>query len=203
MNKDWVKNNPYLCLFGDMCDFGIRLSDLKLIQKKIEEIEFSDTTNYGGEETLITYSFPDIPRNGFIVTLMIFAESEFRNIVKILDILEKYPIGWNDVRGNAFEKLLLFTKKFSKLQIKGNKKSEDRIRSLIETRNCIVHANSIVIDYPKKNIVSDFIKTLAGCKIDNGSISFSFEGTLECAELIEKYITFVYQAALLKYPNEK
>lgn len=202
MNKDWVKNNPYLCLFGDMCDFGIRLSDLKLIQKRIEEIEFTDTTDSDEGETLITYSFPDIPRNGFIVTLMIFAESEFKNIVKVLDILEEYPIEWNDVRGNAFEKLLLFIKKFSKLQTTENKNNEDRIRSLIETRNCIVHANSIIQEYSKQKMVADFIATLTGCEIDNGLISFSFEGILECVDLIENYITSVYQAALLKYPNK-
>jgi hypothetical protein len=202
MNTDWVKKNPYLCLFGDMCDFGIRLSDLKLIKKKIEEIEFSDTNANDEEETLITYSFPDIPRNGFIVTLLIFAEREFRNIVKVLDILEKYPIGWNDVRGNSFGKMLLFTKNFSKLKIDGNKNIENRIRSLIETRNCIVHANSIVIEYSKQKTVCDFIKTLTECKIDNGQISFSVEGILECLDLIEKFITLIYQAALLKYPDK-
>ena len=99
--------------------------------------------------------------------------------------------------------MLLFINKFSKLQLTESIDNENRIRSLIETRNCIVHSNSDVQDYPKKKVVESFVKTLTGCEIKDGYLSFSFEGIIECVDLIERYVTSIYEAALLKYPDKR
>lgn len=204
MNEEAIKQRPNLFLFGDMCDFSIVLSDLKLIHKKTEELDFDnsdDQTNL--EETLITYSFPAFPRSGFIVTLMIMAENQFRSFVTTLRILEDYPIKWNHLRGSAFDKLLIFSEKLSKIRIDVDKIVKDRIRSLIETRNCIVHSNSCVPEYSHPEVVEKFVNSLTGCTVEDGYIHLSFEGCFECADLVENFMTAVYHAALKKYPKEK
>ncbi|MBN2030765.1 hypothetical protein JW824_11030 [bacterium] len=205
MIKDTIIKKPYLILIGDMGYFECVLSDIKLIHKKTEEIEFTDfdITEDIDQEVLITYSFPDIPRYGFLVTLMIIAENEFRNICKTLDILEEYPVKWNQISGNAFEKLLIFAEKFSELNIDVDKNTRDRIRGLIETRNCIVHSNSYIPDYRKQTIVRDFVNKLSGCSIEDGFIHLSYEGCFECADLIEGFVKAAYKAAMHKYPEDK
>lgn len=200
--KKYLIENTYTYLFGSMCDFDCVLHDLNLIQDKIETIDFEDRQDSGDDlNKLICYSFPNFPRNSFIVSLMILIENEFRSIFKTLSIIENYPIDWNDLRGNSLEKVLIGVQNLSKINIDNITELKIKMIGFIETRNCIVHSNSNIYEFGKPKIVKDFIESLSDCTIQDGVVSFSKKGCNECLDLGKIFISTIYMSIMKKYPE--
>jgi len=199
------KDDPNLFFFGNMVDIDCHLQDLKLVLKKTEEIDFDESEDRDqplDASGLILDIFPDTVRKSFIVTLMILFEDEMRGFCELLREIEDIPLRWNQLRGSAIERFILYVQNLSSLDYCIEEKTLEQLNGLIEIRNCIVHSNSVVDHFGKKKTIEKFAADIDGIDIENGVLRFSFDACMTCADLVERFFESTYYAALTRYPDK-
>ncbi len=199
------KTDPNLFFFGNMIDLDCLLQDLRLVLKKTEEIDFdsrSESDNPLDDSGLILDIFPNIVRESYIVSLLIIFENELRGFCELLRVIEDIPIKWNQLRGSALERFLIYVESLSGLPLNADDEMKNKITGLIEARNCIVHANSRLENFGNRKAVEGFMRVVDGVKIDEGLLRFSYDACIECANIVSLFMEKAYNAALGRYPKK-
>lgn len=190
---------PGLNFYGHMVAFDCIIQDLKLILKKTEEIEFPD---HSTEDGLIDDIFPDITRRSFVVTLLIGLEDQFKTFCGILRSASKQLLKWNDLKGSALDRFLSYCEKVCCLPVVSDPIKKQNIKGLIEVRNCIVHNNSTLDDFPNAKEILKFFKTVKGLSVNNGRIVLNYDGCINCADIVHGFMDSAYEAALKRYAKK-
>jgi len=195
-----IREKPGLFVFGSLINFNCHIRDLKLVLRRIEEIEFPEYEEALEEESLIGDVFPDISRKGFIVTLLIALDDEFKNLCGILCEVTDQKLKWNDLRGSALERFITYSEKVCGINdVYDNALKQDLI-GLIEVRNCIVHNNSDLQGFSKRKLIENFSKRLDGLSIEDGFLTISCDACINAADLVFNFMEHAYQAAQEVYP---
>lgn len=190
--------SPHTQFFGSLVDLDCHIQDLKLILKKTEEIEFSE---HDEEDTLIADIHPDITRKSFIVTLLISLDSQLAGFCNLLLKYSDEPLKWNDLKGTALDRFIKYTEKVCGLDSVCDEATKQKVKGLIEVRNCIVHNDSCLENYGKATLIRVFSSQIPGMDLDDDYIELSYQACLECADIISTFMEQAYNSALEKFPS--
>lgn len=178
------------------------MQDLKLVLKKTEEIEFPDHEDSVEGDSLIADIFPDITRKSFIVTLLIALDDQFKVFCEILKGATGQELKWNDLKGSALERFITYSEKVCGLKSVCDDLSRQKVAAIIEIRNCIVHNNSSIEGFNKKQVIESYSKKMEGIDIQNGYIALELVACNNCADIIFEFMEKAYRSALEVYPYE-
>ncbi len=156
--------SPGLRFFGNLVDIDCHIQDLKLVLKKIEEIEFPDHEDATDGESLIADIYPDITRKGFIISLLIALDDQFKVFCEILKEATDQTIKWNDLKGSSLERFIIYSEKVCGLKSVCDDLIRQKIRGLIEVRNCIIHNNSSLEGFGKYKVIESLLVHHSFCK---------------------------------------
>ena len=193
-----MDNNPGLKFFGSLVDLDLHIQDLKLILKKTEEITFSE---HEEGESLIADVHPDITRKSFVVTLLIALDSQFSEYCDHLKKSTNQKLKWNNLKGSALERFITYSEKVCGLNSVCNESTKQKLKGLIEIRNCIVHNNSCLDGFNKSAMVEQFADQVPGITLENGIISLTVEACTLCADILVDFMAQAYHSALEKFPK--
>ena len=196
-----VPLSPGLKFFGNLVDFDCHIQDLKLVLRKTEEIEFPEHEEAVEGDSLIADIFPDITRKGFIVTLLIALDDQFKIYCEILKEATNQRLKWNDLKGSALERFITYSEKVCGISSVYEDKDRQKLAGLIELRNCIVHNNSSIEGFGKHKIIGDFARKMEGLNILDGYITLDLSACNNCADIVLKFMEQAYSAALEVYPK--
>jgi hypothetical protein len=191
-------NSLGLQFFGSLVDLDCHIQDLKLVLTKTEEITFAE---HGEDDILIADIHPDITRKSFIVSLLISLDSQMTNYCQHLQKCEQQKIKWNELKGSALERFIKYSEKLCSLNPIASDDVKQKIRSLIELRNCIVHNDSCLDGFSKAAAIESFARQIEGITLENGRINLSVSVCIECADLIQEFMSSAYKSALEKHPT--
>lgn len=194
--------SPGLNFFGNLVSLDCQIQDLKLVFRKIEEIEFPDHEDAADEESLIADIFPDITRKGFIVTLLIELDDQFNIFCEILKEATSQKVRWNDLKGSPLERFITYSEKVCGLKSVCEDLIRRQLRGLIEVRNCIVHNNSSIKGFNKHNVITEFVNDMEGICIHENYIYFDLAACNNCADIIFQFMQRAYYSALEVFPDE-
>ena len=193
--------SPGLKFFGNLVDLDCRIQDLKLVLQKTEEIEFPDHGDAGVGESLIADIYPDITRKGFIVSLLITLDDQFKVFCEILKEATGQTLKWNDLKGSSLERFILYSEKVCGLKSVCNDLMRQKIRGLIEVRNCIVHNNSNIEGFGKRRVIESISNQITGLDMQEGYITLEFDACNHCADLVLRFMEQAYHSALEVFPK--
>ena len=194
---------PGLKFFGNLVDLDSHIQDLKLVLSKTEEIEFPQHKESLYEESLITDIHPRITREGFIVILLIALDTQFKVFCEILKLATRQNLNWTDLRGSSLERFITYSVKVCGLDSVCDDLIRQKLRGLIEMRNCIIHNNSCLDGFSKHKLIEEFSKNTEGMNIEDGYITLEIEACLICADLVFSFMEYAYHHALEKYPHSQ
>jgi len=197
-----IKLSPGLQFFGNLVDLDCHIQDLKLVLRKTEEIEFPDHEDSIEGESLIADIFPDITRKGFVVTLLIALDDQFKVYCEILKEATGQKLKWNDLKGSAIERFITYSEKVCGLKSVCDDSIRQKVAALIEVRNCIVHNNSSIEGFSKKQVVESFSKKTEGIDIQEGYIVLELVACNNFADLVLEFMKKAYRSALEVFPYE-
>ena len=196
-----IKEKPGLFFFGSLVSLDCHVQDLKLVLRRTEEIEFPEYEEALEGESLVGGVFPDILRKGFIVTLLIALDDEFKNYCEILREATDQKLKWNELRGSALERFITYGERVCGIGSIFEESTKQDLICLIEIRNCIVHNNSGLQGFSKSKLIESFAKRTNGLEIEDGYISIDYNGCIDCADLIFNFMEQAYNAALEVFPK--
>jgi len=176
-----------------MVSHDCHLQDLKLILKKTLELEF-DTH----EDVLIGVSYPDLMQKSFIVTLLISLDSEMSRFCADLKAYTNQAMKANELKGSSFERFLKYAEKICGLDTICDESLKQKVKGLIELRNCIVHNDSQLEGFGKANVIKIFSQQVNGLTVEDGVIELIPEACIECADIASKLMTEAYHSAMDK-----
>lgn len=192
--------DPSLNFFGHLVDFCAYIQDLILILKRTEETDFPDDSD-DTEEGLTHYIFPDIMRLSFVVTLLITLEDQFRIFCTILRDANGHVLKWTDLKGSALDRFIAYCEKVCNMPEVTDPTKMRNIRCLTYVRNCIVHSNSCVRDFPNEKEIRRFSTSVQGLNVEEDYIILTHEGCINCADIVKGFMEDAYNTALKKYPR--
>ncbi len=190
-----------LHFFGHLVSFDCDIQDLKLVFRKTEEIEFPEHSS-AENESLISDMFPGILRKGFVVTLVIALEDQFKIYCETLREAAGQKLKWNELKGSPLERFILYGEKVCGLKSMCDSSVREQLGALIEVRNCIVHNYSNVEGFSKRKVIEKFSKQIDGVGIESECVTFNFDACLRCADIVFNFMEQAYSAALNVYPKE-
>lgn len=196
-----AQHSPGLQFFGNLVDLDCHIQDLKLVLKKTEEIEFPSHADITDEDVLITEIHPDISRKGFIVTLLIALDDQFKVFCEILKEATNQNLKWTDLKGSALERFITYSVKVCGLKSVCNDLNRQQLQGIIEIRNCIIHNNSCIEGFIKHKVIGSFSKHMEGVNIQNGYIDLELVACTNCADIVLRFMEQAYYAALEVYPK--
>tara|TARA_B100000446_G_scaffold148525_1_gene142441 strand:+ start:22776 stop:23384 length:609 start_codon:yes stop_codon:yes gene_type:complete len=193
---------PGLQFFANLAELDCHIQDLKLVLRKTEEIEFPDHENSIEGESLIADIFPDIARTSFIVSLLIVLDDQFKIYCEILKGATGQELKWNELKGSALERFIIYSEKVCGLKSVCDHIARLDVAAIIEIRNCIVHNNSSIEGFSKKQVIESFSKKIKGIDIQDGYINLELNACYSCADIILEFMEQAYRSALEVYPYE-
>lgn len=194
--------SPGLQFFGNLVDLDCHIQDLKLILRKTEEIEFPDHKKSIEGESLIADIFPDITRKGFIVILLIALDDQFKIYCEILKEATEQKLKWNYLKGSALERFITYSEKVCGLKSVCDDSTGQKLGALIEIRNCIVHNNSSIEGFSKKQVIESFSNKMDGVDLQEGYITLELNACNACADIVFQFMEKAYRSALEVFPYE-
>ncbi len=196
------KTSVEIALFENILTFNMRLD---LLHSFLEEIpEFIDVKKFGiysqvGRDEAISYfmfEFENTLLKSFIVTLVIFLESEIitycNELKKQLDKTESI----NDLRGTIIERLIEYTTKKIGTKLTAPEELWKKIDYIIALRHCIISFSGKTENFSFVKKIENLAKMVNGLSIKDNSVVLSKEFCKECAEIIRKFLENLYNDAL-------
>ena len=173
-----------------------------MVLRKTEGIEFPDHEDSVEGESLIADIFPDITRKSFIVTLLIALDDQFKVYCEILKRATGQKLKWNDLKGSALERFITYSEKVCGLKSVCDDLVRQKMVAIIEIRNCIVHNNSSIEGFSKKQVIESFSNKIEGVDIQDGYITLELIACNSCADIVLEFMEKAYRSALEVYPYE-
>jgi len=201
---DKTQISPGLDFFGHLVNLDCNIQGLKLVLRKTEEIEFPDyeDESWIEDESWMADIFPNITRKAFIVTLVIELEDQFKVYCEILRKATGQKLKWNELKGSALERFITYSEKVCDLNPVYDNSSKQKVAGLIEVRNCIVHNNSSIEGFGKKQFIEDISKTMDGINLQEGYITLELVACNKFADIVLEFMEKAYHSALEVFPYE-
>jgi len=203
-----------IMFFGNLVDAGVKLQDLEIflidVNNFIEDtFEKLSSKKFRGASLIdfeITkeqyrYSFGEILRKSFVVTLCIFLEQEIGKYCEEFQKQIKLDIGWKDLRGSMLERFKNFIQKIIKLKLNFNNTIWQDLQAIISLRNCLVHSDSSLKNFSDAMRLRAFSKKYS-IEIENDYVEISINNCEECLGIVQTFIEIIYDSALLYFPGK-
>lgn len=203
-----------LMFYGNFVDADIQLEDLEDflidIGKFIEEIKNRlsskklSTVPINELETskdYYEYTFGEIHRKSFIVTLCIFLELEIGIYCKEFQKQLRLDISWTDFKGSVLDRFRVFVNKLLKLKLNLSNTTQQDLQGIISLRNCIVHSNGCLENFSDAGKIRAFSNRYNSLIIDNNRVEISLKICQECVGIIRNFIELIYDCALTYFPG--
>ena len=164
-------------------------------------MEFPDHDDAPESELLGTDIFPDITRKSFLVTLLIALDDQFKTFCEILRKANGQRLKWSDLKGSPLERFIVYGEKVSGLSSIYDESIRQKLVGLIEVRNCIIHNNSSIEGFGKRQVIESFSNQVEGVIIQGDFISLDLAACNSCADIVLQFMERAYDSALAVFPR--
>ncbi len=213
-----MKIDPYILFFGNSVDASIQIDLLKeyirhmedsLAEKiescesKHEEIPESLLCIAEDKSDLLSVHFPRLLQTGFVISVIIFLENELTGFCHDLQRIENIGLTHKDLSGSFIERFKKYCEHVAKVDLSISDKTWEKLRSVLEIRNCLVHNAGSLFNFGKAETIKVFSKRHGWPKIEDNFIVIDKEASLKILEITNVFIDSMYDAALSKYPKKR
>lgn len=194
--------------FGSSIDFEASMRELEIFLSETEkffserkkalkyENAYYDDLN---EKYLFYHWFPNLQRRNFIITLVTIIEDETHSYCEKLYKHNKVAIKYSDLKGTAIEKFLNYAEKLAGLEFHFDGNIINKLKSITELRNCLVHANGVIDGYSKDKIIIEFAKSFGGITFKMGHIYLSKSFCKDVLDLVISFFNEIFKSGYFKY----
>jgi len=129
----------YLATLEDFLESELRKNSEMI--KQLGDTSEENIDYYGfwdGEGRLLSYEYPRLLRNSFLVTCYSYLEERLHYFCDELRNEKKLPLNVSDLKGNALDRAKKYIKKLADVEIQNDIWEE--MLNMTNIRNCIVHS---------------------------------------------------------------
>jgi len=206
------KSSAEIALFENILEFNTRLDLLNsfleeipdFIQKKTSELSEIDVQKFGiysqvGRAEAISkfmFEFENTLLKSFIVTLVIFLETEIGIYCDELKNQLNTKEAWNNLRGTTIERLVEYTTKKLGMKLSIPEELWKKIDYIITLRSCIISFSGRIENFSSAKKIENLSKIVKGMSIKDSSVILSKEFCEECVEIVRKFLENLYDDGL-------
>ena len=206
------KSSAEIALFENILEFNTRLDLLNsfleeipdFIQKKTSELSEIDVQKFGiysqvGRAEAISkfmFEFENTLLKSFIVTLVIFLETEIGIYCDELKNQLNTKETWNNLRGTTIERLVEYTTKKLGMKLSIPEELWKKIDYIITLRSCIISFSGRIENFSSAKKIENLSKIVKGMSIKDSSVILSKEFCEECVEIVRKFLENLYDDGL-------
>jgi hypothetical protein len=208
---------PYILFLGKSVDASIQVDLLKeyilhmedSLAEKIgaceDNQELPDSLLCIAEDKsgLLSIHFPRLLQTGFVISVIILFENELTSFCQDLQRVEIVGLSQRDLSGSFIERFKRYCEHVAKIDLSISSKTWEKVRSVMEMRNCLVHNAGSLVNFGKSEIIKSFSKRHGWPKIEDNFIVMDKEVSLKLLQITSNFIDSMYDAALSKYPKKK
>ena len=161
--------------FGSLCEADDKIDEIVHFHSELESlinkektvlgdvnVEYDDNPELYNRKFHFDNTLEQNLRMSIIVNLVTFLEVELQNFCSNLQTALNLKIKYNEIKGTILEQFKTYTNKVGDLEIDFSSSTYQRVKNIIELRNCIVHYEGIIENfYGRKFNRSEAIKKLA------------------------------------------
>ena len=206
------KSSAEIALFENILEFNTRLDLLNsfleeipdFIQKNTSELSEIDVQKFGvysqvGIAEAISkfmFEFENTLLKSFIVTLVIFLETEIGIYCDELKNQINVKETWENVRGTTIERLIEYTTKKLGMKLSVSEELWKKIDYIITLRSCIISFSGRIENFSSAKKIENLSKIVKGMSIKDTSVILSKEFCEECVEIVRKFLENLYDDGL-------
>lgn len=205
--------------FGNYCSADYKLEEIEYFHSELELLIKQEKSKLPNEVNNIDpvlhdkkyhyeYTLEQNLRASVIISLITFLEVELQNYCSDLQIALGVQLKYSDFKGSIMEQFKTYVNKVAVLSIDFSSPIYQKVKHLVELRNCIVHYEGQIENwYGRKFNRAESIQMLAkqipSISIkENDSISLQPEACKECILIIKDFIEIIYKSAFDKFPKK-
>lgn len=190
------------------------LFKLKNIEKFIEytdsffrqQMETYAVEGYSEQDPDVPLFADDLPsllyNSAIIITVSLLEQELIGFCHSLRDPLE-LPANFNDTSGPVLDRFKRYAIKTAGIDIDLSGSEWKNIKDIYEVRNCLVHSAGDLTRFQRAQIVREFAKHNQ-CSVNvNNRIEFGLPSTLRITGIVGKFLNFIYDGALKKFPGDQ
>lgn len=206
--------------YGNLCNADDKIEQIEYFYSELEvlieqeksklrgiQVDFDQNPVQYNKKFHFEYTLEQSLRTSVIIKLVTFLEVELQSYCCDLQTALNLQVKYNDLKGTVLEQFKIYSSKIALLTIDFSSLKYEKVRQLIELRNCIVHYEGQIENfYGRKFSRSEALHTLArqmpSIKIkDNELVFLEKEACVNCVSIIKEFIYMIYNCALEKFPK--
>lgn len=194
-----------LGVFGNYADVSINLKELHdfvvEIQKYLHVSKVHlENENHGYSKfkaldmkSKYELSYPEMLRRSTIISTAIILENSLDSYCNHFKKYNKTLLGYKELNGDLLSKFKVYAQKIIKLNFNFNSRMWQRIKSIYEMRNCLIHNNGSLINFGKSSVIKEFVKNHQQFKILGSKeegyemLETTFDGCIFCIEVVDEF----------------
>lgn len=206
--------------FGNLCNADDKIEEIEYFHSELEvlieqeksklegvQVDFDNNPVQYNKKFHFEYTLEQSLRTAVIIKLVTFLEVELQNYCCDLQTALNLQVKYNDFKGTVLEQFKTYANKIALLTIDFSSSKYEKVKQLIELRNCIVHYEGQIENfYGRKFNRSETLHTLArqmpSIKIkDNDFVFLEKDACRNCLSIIKEFVDMIYNSALDKFPK--
>ncbi|MDP2125736.1 MAG: hypothetical protein Q8K97_00020 [Pseudohongiella sp.] len=205
-----MTSNSNTLFFGNSLDASCILGDLQEFRNYIDGY-LKNESKYFEEEAhvdlereflpLFSETFPPILHSSLVITSVIFLETQIRGISQALKEKLNLKLSLRDLSGNLLDQFKKYLIAVADVDSAHEHIPWDDVSSLFEFRNCLVHADGILTNYPKRKVIEQLFNK-HGLELGEGElISVDSDASEKALLISSSFIEAVYRCLLNEFPK--
>lgn len=207
--------------FGNLCNADDKIEEIEYFHSELEllisneksklksiEVEFDTNPALYNRKFHFENTLAQNLRASVVISLVTFLEVELQNYCCDLQTALNLQVKYNDFKGTVLEQFKTYANKIAFLSIDFSSSKYQKVKNLIELRNCIVHYEGQIENwYGRRFNRSESIQTLAkeipSISIsENEFVSLDADACRDFISIIKEFVDMIYKSALEKFPKK-
>ncbi len=207
--------------FGNFCNAEDKIEEIEYFHSELEslisnekiklesiDVEYNTNPSLYKRKFHFGNTLAKNLRASVVVSLATFLEVELQNYCCDLQTALSLQVNYNDFKGTILEQFRTYTNKIAFLSIDFSSSKYQKVKNLIELRNCIVHYEGQIENWYGRRFnrlesIQNLAKAIPSISIEETEfISINADACRDFISIIKEFIDMIYESALEKFSNK-
>lgn len=198
--------DPGLNFFGNSVDAGMRLDELSAYSEHLDAFlaEMEGRLNGSSDlddEYLFSEPFPNILHSSLIISVVAFIEAELKGYCEVVQETEGLKLAMADLTGSPIRQFRLYIEEVVGFSLGLNQELWQDVTEIFALRHHFAHGLDARGVAPSGTVRSLQERSKA-FHIEEGRVYVSRRTSLFVIDRAKKFLDFIYDAALDRYPRK-
>ncbi len=217
-----TKLDNHTRFFGNLSKADYKIEEIEFFHSELEllikqekfklgniQVEFEDNPVLYNKKFYFEHTLEQNLRASVIINLVTFLEIELQNYCCDLQTALNLQVRYNDFKGTVLEQFKIYANKIAFLKIDFSSSKYEKVKQLIELRNCIVHYEGQIENFYQRKFnrseaIQDLARQIPSITIkENDFVSLEEVACKKCISIIKEFVGMIYKSAFEKFPKNE